>query len=688
MGGWQINDLFDWSAARTQVLMKNSAGVFVDVSGRLMDFSVTLTASYAVDTLSITFDNTSRYMGLNFMGNREIEIYATFNKVEQEKLITGRIEEPETSLSKSEGMTFTTTGKDWTSELQNRIAVEIYAIGTFTAATKPYVGEIIRDLAGKYASTIDATAVPDTTTQLIKTFVRTNIFEVFKFLADLIGYRFYVNQNRVLIFEPIPTPVLIADSFTGLTGDPSGWTEHAGTWGLVTNSYVQSNASGTNSTYRTSASEAMGDTLIDCDVQIASGTSAGFLLRLDTATGNAYYLALDVPQNLIILYRFTNWGATLEEIGIAIPDETLAYDIPYHARIYCRTLNSLPVFYVFIDNMQKTVLAYADDSAYVSSGKVGFATQDAVATFDELTAANAQLIIEEGFNCDNIKIKTQYSRQKNNIYVEGGYEKFPAQKVIMPSGSTDEILLDYNPSETRVYVATVGYLKGGIKGIDDADATVDFLVDYFARKLFYRTGNWPALLTAIDYNKNIPVIANAHDATYFDTGVRDFVQTDKSLTTQELADAQASALLAKLKVPPQYGSADVFGVCWLMVPDDFVLVKSESNEIATYQMFKAESIAISYSKSEGLIYSFSLGEADATLPLLLNSIENRLAKLERRDIAQNLVRYEPLADSFTMDDAMTGEENDVSAAFKLGTYAKLGHNRKLGNASGGWGAAF
>jgi len=686
MGGYQINQPFDWSKPRLAAYIKNSTGTFVDVSNRIMEMQVTLNASYAVDTFSLKLDNTARYCSLNFAKGREVKLYATFNQVELEKCLVGRIEDPQTGISKDEGMTYEAQGKDYTAELQNRLAVEIYKKGTFSAGNDPFIGEIVRDLFAKYATNIDASDVPDTTTTAIKTFIRMSLFDATKFLADLINYRFYVNQNRKLIFEPIPAELLIAETFAGSSGDPADWTENSGTWALDNNTYLQSNASGTHTSYEDAT--AFTDLVSDFNMKIESGTRAGANMRLDTGTGNSYYVALDLVENLVKLYRSTNWGASLEELGIGVPATALATETEYHVRIYCRADGDEVLFHIFIDDMLYPVLSFRDDAAFCTSGQFGFTTEDASARFSDLTAANAYLIIEEGFNATSIKIKEQLSRQKNNIYEEGGYEKFPEQEVTTPSGSTDEIALLYQPSETRVYINTVGYVKGGIKGIDDDDASVVFLVDYYAKKLYYRSGNWPAQETTIDYNRNVPLIANVQDATSFSTGIRDFVQTDKLLNTQDMVEAQAAALLVKLKDAPKTGISTIVAACWLVQPGNYVLVKSPSNELDDYTLMKAMSITINFSKSEGLTYDFVLDNEDASLPLLLNSLENRIAKLERRDVAQALIRTENISDSVSVQDVLTGESNDISAAFKIGMYAKLGHNRKLGNASGGWSAAF
>lgn len=684
-GEWAYNQRHDFRHPRVLVQAYDADGVLADISGRLISMSVTMNASYAADTFSAKFSNADGGM-LGFTHAKEMQISATFDQFEQEKLISGRIGTPKMSFSKSGGAVAELSGKDWIAELQNVIVIELYKKGTFTAGIEPYVGEIIRDLVSKYASTIDASGVPDTTVQIdYKLFANLSVYDAIRFLADIINYRFYVNADRELIFEPIPEPILVQDAFSG-SGDPSGWTEQSGDWAQVGGRYKQATASGS---FTTTNDQEFDDVLVDCKVIIDSGTRAGVALGVDGA-GNHYFVALDMDEGLIKIYSVAAWTGAEVELKVGAPLTELAFGAENHLRIYAKAISGGTRVLAYVGNMNHSVLSY--DIAAALSGKVGFRTEDAVAFFDDFLAANAYLVIEEGFNAEDISIQTELDRQKNRIRVRGGYEKFPVEEVITPSGSTTDISLSYLPSETKVTVtgASGNPQKGGIFGIDDLDPTVYFVVDYFGKRLI-RTGglNWTAAVTTIDYNKNVPLIGQAEDGDSFEpNGVRDYVHTDKLLNTQALVDARAQALLDKLKDVPRSGDAKVPGAVWLVNPGDYVLVRSPSNGVADWEMMKAETITVSFSKSDGLTYSFTLDNESASLPLLLNSIEQRLKKLEQRDISEALVRIENYYETATVQDAITGESNDVSAALKLGYYAKPGYNRKLGNASAGWGAAF
>lgn len=685
-GEYIINNPFDWSIPRKLVRIKNSAGVFVDISDRVISASVTLNSASAADTFTVALSNYDRYISTNFTYAREIEIGMTFNQFEQEILLTGRIDDPEKAYSKSAGAVVTVNGKDWTVELQNRLGLEIYKNGSFTAETNPYIGEIVRDLIQKYCPSIDASEIPDTEFQIeYKIFLRQSIFYCIKWCADLIGYRFYVNTDRKLIFEPIPESILIYDEFTGSSGSPENWTVNSGTWEIANNEYQQTNTSGSHVSYRTI--KIFTDLIVDALITINSGTMAGVALRID-GSGNHYYVALDLTENLVKLYRSASWGASDTELNIGGPSTILTTGMQYHMRIYAKSSQGGALFHVFLDDMFNPILTYLDETAYTGSGKVGLRTKDTSASFDNFMAANAYLIIEEAFNAEEIKVKDLLSRQKNNVFVEGGYEKFPWEETVTPSGDTDVIDLEYAPSETRVDVtgAEGNPQKGGIKGIDDNDETVYFLVDYWAKKLYRRVGNWDNVVTTINYNKNVALLANEQDPTSFDAnGVRDIVMTDKLLNTQALVEMKAAAILNRMKIIPRIGTAKVAGVVWGMNPGDYVLLKSPSNEIDEYTAMAANSITISFSKEEGLVYSFSLNEEDVTLPLLLNSIEARLQKVEHRDMPQAPIHIETIADSVGVQDTLDGEQNE---SLKLGHHMKLGHNLKLSNASSGWSAAF
>lgn len=678
---------FNWSLPRIQILAQNTSGASIDLSSRLISFSATLVDSYSVDLFTVKLSNSDQYLTTNFSYGKSLDIYATFNQLTQEKIIEGRLEDPEPSYTKQEGATMTFSGKDWTAELQNPIVLELYKSGSFTPSTDPYVGEIIRDLVAKYAPGIDATGVPDTATQIgYKLFTRDPLFDCIKFLADLIDYRFYVNADKELIFEPIPTATIVLDSFTGLSGNPSGWTEYSGTWDLAGNHYLQSDNTGTQVTYRTS--ENFEDVVLDFYVTITEGNTAGAVVRLNTSTGDHYYVAIDVANNLIGLYRIDNWTGTKTELVTYTPSTPIAYNIEYQLRIFAKTVDTTDVlFTVFFDDLVNCAI-YWQETAYVTSGKVGLRAEDSIASFDEFTAANAYLIIEEAFNATSIKLKTQLSRQKNRVYVAGGYEKFPHQEVVTPSGSTDIITLTYLPSEVRVLVTgDATPKKGGIFGIDDADTSVYYLVEYFAKKLHRRGGNWSATSTTIDYNRNSPLIGKKEDpSTFVSNGYRDYIHTDKTLNTQTLVDTKAQALLDRLKTVIRTGSSTVVGILWLMKPGDYVLVKSPSNGLSSYTMMKANSIKIDFDKTDGLRYSFELDNEDVTLALLLNSYELRLKRLERRDVAEALTRLEDYSETATIQDAIVGESNGVG--FKYGHIDKYGHNKKFGTTGAGYTVVF
>jgi len=683
-GAYSFNNRFDWSRPRVQVRAQDSTETWLDLSERLISFDVKLAGSYAADTWSVVFSNTDQYITDNIQYAKPLEISATFNQFDQEKLIQGRVEDPQPAYSKSSGATMTLSGKDWTAELQNVIALELYKTGSFTPATKPYIGEMVRDLITKYAPAIDASGVPDTSTQIdYKLFARMPVFDCIKFLADLIDYRFYVDTDKALIFEPIPTSTFVSDDFTG-TGDPAGWTEQSGTWAIVSNAYKQTNNTGSFTSYRTT--EDFEDLVIDTYITIDEGTRAGIVLKTDTATGNHYFVALDVAENLIKLYRVPAWTGAKTELMVGVPSTDLAHSTAYHIRIFCKTIGSGCIFYVYVTDMVNCALTWEDEAAYITTGKVGCRTEDAVASFDDFTAGNAYLVIEEGFNCTAISLKTQLSRQKNRVYVQGGYEKFPYQEVITPSGSTDQIPLTYLPSEVRVLVAGDSVpKKGGIYGIDDDDATVYFLVDYWGKILYRRGGNWDASETTIDYNRNTPLMAMDEDtSTYSGNGTRDYLQVDKNLNTQDLVEQKAAALLANLKTVVRTGSATVVGLVWLMTPGDYILVKSPSNGLPNWTMMQANSISISFNKSDGLVYGFELDNEDVSLALLLNSYENRLKKLERRDVPESLIRVETLTDAGEVDDAIEVWTNDILSGFKYGRYAKYGHHKKYADTGTGW----
>lgn len=677
----------DWTKPRFRIRVKDLSNVFQDISDRLMSGSVQLNSSYAVDSFRLKLDNIDGYLSSNFTYGKEIEISATFDQDNYDIILSGRIEDPEQSTTRTEGSVWNITGKDWTSDLLNNyIQVELYKNGTFTASTDPYIGEIVRDLVLKYAPTIDASAVPDTATQIdYKIFSRISAFEAIKFLADFIDYRFYVDVNKKLIFEEPPEDVLVDDDFMG-SGDPAGWTENSGTWAIASNKYAQTNASGDHTSYRTN--EDFVNLTIDADLEVASGTSAGFAMRID-GSGNHYYLALDFSANEIRLYTVATWTGSKTQLASAA--KTFSFGTNYHVRVFIRPKGDNIVFHVFIDDMRACLLTYEDAAPFTDSGKVGCHTEDAVATFDNFVAGNGYLVIDEGFNTKDIKIKEQLSRVKNRIYVQGGYEKFPEQETFTPSGSTDTITLASLPSEVQVSVSGV-LQKGGISGIDDNDVSVYFLVDYYGKKLIRRGTNWSAVSTVVNYNRNVPLIGSAEDESANDTeiGARVYVQQDKLLNTQSLCDLRAEALLDKMRTPPRSGSAIVPGVVWPMIPGDYVLVRTASNGLPDFDLLRADSISISFDKNSaaGLVFTFQLDNEDASLALLLNSMDARIKKLERRDIPEALLKIEPFSEDCEGDDSISGESNDISNAFKLGHYAKLGHYRKLGNASGGWTPAF
>lgn len=685
-GAYYFNQPFDWGLPRTQTRIKNTSGVWVDVSAYLGSMRVTQAAGYATDTFACVFSNSEAYISSNFSYAQEIEISATFNQYEQEILLLGKIERPKRSFNKSSGSTSTLTGKDLGSDLLNRIIpVEIYAKGTFTASTNPYIGEIVRDLINKYSTEINASAVANTATQIdYRVFANISLFDALKWLADLIGYRFYINQSSVLIFETIPTGVLVLDALTGPSGTPTGWTVQSGTWAQNGIAFKQTNATGSFSAYRTS--ETFTTSMANFDIVIDSGERAGAFFRVD-GSGNGYFVALDITQNLIRLFSVAAW-ATSTELSIGIPISTLILATHYHLRIYCLDYSDNVLVMAFVDDMLLPVLYYRDYNNTFTFGKMGFRTEDAAASFMDFVGSNASLIIEEGFNATGIEIEDQLDRQKNNIYVIGGYEKFPKVEVITPSGSTNEITLASLPSETRVDIgATI--LKGGVKGIDDSDATVDYLVDYYGKKLQKRTGNWAASATTIYYNANVPIISNASDsATYATSGIRDYIQTNTSLNTQAAVDAQATALLDKMGTVPQLGTSTIVGAVWQMVAGDFVLVKSPSNGLTTYTLMIASTITINFDKSSGLSYDFKFNTEDASVALLLNSIERRLRAIESRGVARSTIRIETITDTMSAQDAITGESKDLTGTFRYGHYVKFGHGSKFGNSKTEFTSAF
>lgn len=687
VGGYYIGNPYDWGRPKASVLVEDSTTSMIDLSSRLISAEVTLNDSYAADSFSLQFTNAARYISDNFDYGAEAQISLGFNQYGGEIVLTGRVEDPEISYTKKAGSIVSFAGKDWISELQNRIVLEVYKNGTFTAATDPYMGEIVRDLVGKYCPAIGAANVPDTAYQLpYKIFARMSVYDCLKFIADLISYRFYVDANKQLVFEPIPTVTLIEPVF-GTSGDPAGWTENAGTWAQAASTYRQTDDTGAFVSYRTT--ESFTTALIDTLLIINSGTGAGVALRIDTGTGNHYAVMLHVEDNTVRLLRVAAWTGAQTEIFAIQPLVPLALATEYQLRVFCRNdVDGNAHFKVFLDDMISPIFIYSDAGEYVASGKCGLRTDDADASFYGLTIANASLVIEEGQNAKDMKVKRALSQMKNNIYVQGGYERFPKKEVVTPSGSTDAIVLTYLPTETRVTNAGGTVLKGGIKGIDDADATVDFLVDYYAKTLYYRTGNWPATATTIEYLANVPLYANLQDTTTFGDGTRDYILTDKTLNTQALVEDKAQQLLDKLGVVPLTVTAPVVAAVWPIPPGDLVLVKGANADLASYNLLASKSISIKFDKRGGMIWTFTLNTEQTSLALLLNSIENRLRKLEQRDIPEALIRIEPLTDTATIQDAIVGDQNDISTGFKLGHYAKLGHNRKLGNASSGWTSAF
>lgn len=688
-GAFVFNTRHDWRKPRLLAEAYDINGVLQDISDRVISATATLNSSYAADTYNLELSNKDGYLTDNFTYANEIKIYATFDQFDQEKLISGRIEVPGTSYSKGDGAKAKFTGKDWTVELQNVSALEVYKKGSFTAGVEPYVGEIIRDLIQKYVPEVSAGEVPDTTTQInYKVFARTSVYDCIKFLADLINYRFYVDADKMLQFEPIPSPILMQDSFEG-SGDPAGWIEESGDWEQLGGHYKQSTDTGSFTTYVDGYD--LEDQVVDCYINIDSGSRAGVALRID-GSGNHYFLAIDVVENCVRLFSVEAWTGTETEIAIGVPTDTLQAGVQYHLRVYVKTTDEGAHFTAFLDDMVHSVLNYMHADVFVTSGMVGLRTEDAIVFFDEFTAANAYLVIDEAFNAIEISMQRELPRQKNRIIVQGGYEKFPVEEVVTPSGSSNTITLSHLPSETKVTItgASGNPQKGGIYGIDDDDPTIYFLVDYYSKRLIRSGGlNWDAVVTTINYNKNLPLIGYTEDTSTFATnGRRDYVHTDKLLNTQSLVDAKAAALLEELKDVPRTGSARVPGAVWLVKPGDYMLVRSASNGIPDWTMMKADSITINFSKNEGLVYSFSLDNESPSLPLLLNSLEQRIRKLERRDIAEALVQFETPSDGSAVDDAIVGESNLINAALKLGHYAKLGYERQLGNTSGGWGAAF
>ena len=141
---------------------------------------------------SFTFMNYNGEMSNVFTVGEVIEVWIGSTAPAATKIFTGILENKKLGGGQTKNR-ITITGRDYTARLQDiTIQPEVY--------TNEEVSDIIDDFMTKYAEDVTYNKVVTTTTVPRIVFNHMSIFDALKRLADLSGYYFYVDTDKVLQF--------------------------------------------------------------------------------------------------------------------------------------------------------------------------------------------------------------------------------------------------------------------------------------------------------------------------------------------------------------------------------------------------------------------------------------------------------------------------------------------------------
>jgi GH43 family beta-xylosidase/uncharacterized protein YjdB len=195
----------------------------------------------------------------------------------------------------------------------------------------------------------------------------------------------YKDQVLVTVVGGGPQPdILFEDDFKDNEAD--GWTTYGGTWSVTDGKYSVKSGAGHKSILD---SPEFTDYVLEADVQIKSGTEAGMIFRAsDIGVGpdslEGYYLGINPERQMAVLGQFTDGKWT----EIASRNVPIKYNEAYRLKV---VVNEGHIQAFINDNpLNENPYPKFDlvSSTHLTTGKIGFRTWNADATFDNLKVSS------------------------------------------------------------------------------------------------------------------------------------------------------------------------------------------------------------------------------------------------------------------------------------------------------------